>query len=227
MRKALTAAALPATALMLAAAPASASIIEYDVTDFNAGSGGSCTHGLWTNTRNSGCERYFSFQDGSVFSIDTVSGTGTFTGTAINNIGEVATLDFSLGGFADELPAGNTYKAGGLGYDPARIDFFTSATGSITIDGTVYDLASDPFAGNTLFQFGEGANDKNSAFGGSSWLNLLNPNGSDYIDRTHWDINFNLNRRVDVPAPGMLVLFGLGALAVFGRRRRKAAALAA
>lgn len=225
MFKGFATAAVTATALTMVAAPASASIIEYDVTDYNAGS--SCSHGLWTNTRNSGCSKRFSFQDGTVFSIDTDNGTGTFTGTAINNIGEVATLDFSLGGLADELPSGNTYKAGGLSYDPARIDFFTSATGSITIGGTVYDLASDPFAGETLFQFGKGANDKTGAFGGSAWLNLLNPNGSDFVGGKHWDINFNLDRRVDVPAPGMLILFGLGALAVFGRRRRKAAALAA
>ena len=224
MRKGIVTTAITASALGFAAVPASASVIEYDVTDFNAGSGGSCTHGLWTNTRNSGCDRYFSFQDGSVFTVDTDTGTGTFTGTAINNIGEVATLDFSLGGFSDTLPAGNAYKKdGGLSYDPARIDFFTSATGAITIGGTTYNLAADPFAGNTLFQFGEGANAKTSAFGGSAWLNLLNPNGADYIDATHWDINFNLARRVDVPAPGMLVLFGLGALAVFGRRRRKLA----
>ena len=108
MRKALTAAALPATALMLAAAPASASIIEYDVTDFNAGSGGSCTHGLWTNTRNSGCERYFSFQDGSVFSIDTDNGTGTFTeqttqliGTVEGNMVDLEVADFNGDGLID------------------------------------------------------------------------------------------------------------------------------
>lgn len=223
MRNAFLAAGLAATSMAFGAVPAAASIIEYDVTDYNAGS--SCSHGLWTNSRNSGCSRNFSFQDGTTFSVDTDNGTGTFTGTAINNLGEVATLDLSLTGFSDTLPGGNTYKAGGLPYDPARIDFFTDATGTITIGGTAYSLqAGDPFAGNTLFQFGTGANDKTSAFGGSSWLNFLNPNGYDYIGKKHWDINFNLSRRTEVPAPGMLLLFGLGLLALFSRRRKTVAA---
>lgn len=204
--------------LMAIAAPAQASIIEYDVTDYNSGS--SCSHGLWTNTRNSGCSRYFSFQDGSTFSIDTDTGTGTFTGTAINDLGETATLDLSLSGFSDTLPGGGTYKAGGLSYDPDRIDFFTNATGSIDIDGATYSLqAGDPFAGSTSFQFGTGANDKTSAFGGSAWLNILDPSGA---LMPHWDINFNLALRpgTPVPAPGMLVLLALAVGLVMGRNRK-------
>ena len=200
-----------------AAAPAAASIIEYDVTDYNAGT--SCSHGLWTNARSSGCSKNFSFQDGTSFTVDTANGTGTFTGTAINNLGEVATIDFALSGLVDDLPGGNQYKAGGLPFDAATIDFFTDATGTIDIDGTLYSLqAGDPFAGNTLFQFGTGANDKTADFGGSSWLNVLNPNGHDYVGSGHWDINFNLSQRTDVPAPGMVLLLGLGAALVLRRR---------
>lgn len=202
--------------MMFVAAPAQASTVEYDATDYNSGS--SCSHGLWTNTRNSGCSRKFSFQDGSTFSVDSASGTGSFAATAINDLGEVATIDLSLTGFVDELPAGNSYKAGGLSYDPSRIDFFTGATGTIDIDGQIYSLKNgDPFAGNTLFQFGTGANDKTADFGGSAWLNIIDPSGT--LLR-HWDINFNLSERpVDVPAPGMLVLFAMALGLVFGRRR--------
>lgn len=222
MRKVL---ALAAASLAFTAVPASAGIIEYDVTDYNVGS--SCSHGMWTNSRNTGCSKYFSFQDGTVFSVDTDALTGTFTGTAINNLGEVATLDIALTGLVDALPAGNTYKAGGGAYDPNKIDFFTDATGTITIGGTVYSLQpGDPFAGSTLFQFGEGANDKTSAFGGSSWLNLLNPNGTDFTGSRHWDLNFNLFRRTDVPEPSMLLLFALALLGLFGGTRRRFAKVA-
>ena len=202
--------------MMAAAAPVQASTVEYDVTDYNSGS--SCSHGMWTNTRNSGCSRYFSFQDGSTLSVDSESGTGTFSATAINDLGEVATLNLSLTGLVDTLPGGNTYKAGGLPYDPALIDFFTDATGTIDIDGQTYSLlGGDPFAGSTLFQMGTGANDKTGAFGGSAWLNILDPSGA--LLR-HWDLNFNLSARpTDVPAPGMLILFMMALGLIMGRGR--------
>ena len=153
--------------LGMIAAPAQADIIDYNVTN---ATGGSCPHGLWTNTLNSGCERLYSFQDGTRFSVDTDAGTGTFTGTAINSAGTVATLNLSLSGLLDTLNGtGFDYKAGGGAYDPSTQDYFSNASGTITIGGVTYTLnPNDPLAGETTFQFGPGTNDKSGDFGG--WL---------------------------------------------------------
>lgn len=211
-----------AAAFAIAATPAAADVISYDVTDATSNS---CPHGLWTNNTRSGCSRYFSFQDGTTFTIDTDAGTGTFTGIAINDLGETAVLDLSLSGFLDALDSSFDYKAGGDPYDPTAQDFFSSAAGTITIDGQTFSLnPSDPLAGDTTFQFGDGANDKTGAFGGSAWLNILDPLGNALA---HWDINFNLAERpTEVPAPGGLALFGLGLMGLWAgqKRRRKVAA---
>ena len=216
---------LGAAAIAMAfATPAQAEVINYDISNATSGS---CQHGLWTNTVGSGCERRYAFQDGSTFSVDTDTGTGTFSGTAINSVGEVATLDITLSGLLDTLDGtGFTYKAGGGPYDPSTQDYFSSALGTITLGSTVYTLnAADPFAGNTVFQFGPGANDKTSDFGGSAWLNLLDPY---HNPLAHWDINFDLTHvPTQVPAPAGLALFGLGLAGAWGARRSRRRKLAA
>lgn len=211
--------------LGMIAAPAQADIIDYNVS--NATNTPGCSHGLWTNTLNSGCDRHHSFQDGARFSVDTDTGTGTFTGTAINAAGQVGTLNLTLSGLLDTLDGTHfDYKAGGGAYDPSTQDYFTNASGTITIGGVTYTLnPSDPFAGQTVFQFGPGANDKTGDFGGSAWLNILDPHGNALA---HWDINFDLTHipGTPVPAPAGLLLFGLGLGGVYAarRQRRKVAA---
>lgn len=220
MKKALMLAAVSAPALAIAA-PASASIIEYDVTD---ATDTSCPHGLWTNNAlHSDCSRKFSFQDGTTFTQDTDAETATFSGTAINDEGQVATLDLFFSGFQDELTGSQSYKGGGGPYDPSTMDFYSNASGTITIDGAVYSLnPSDPLAGTTTLQIGPGANDKTGDFGGSAWLNILDPSG---YALSHWDINFDLTPRpgTPVPAPGGLAIFALALMGLWAGRRRKMA----
>ncbi|MEP2100940.1 MAG: PEP-CTERM sorting domain-containing protein [Parasphingorhabdus sp.] len=215
------------TAIGLAAAyatPASAGVIDYAATNYT---GGSCKHGLYTGNIGSGCNRRYSFQDGTTFSYDTDAQTATLTGTAINGSGQVATLDLNFSDFLETIDGTNfDYKNGGGNFNPVTdtpdIDFFTNGSGTISIDGAVYTVnPNDPFAGNTTLQFGNGANDKNKNFGGSAWLNILNPHGNAV---RHWDINFNLDKiPSEVPEPGALGLLGLavGGLWVGTRRRRK------
>lgn len=220
MKMALTAAAFSTASFGAMTTSAAASTLDYTVSDATTGN---CSHGLWTNNSNSGCERYYSFQDGTTFSQDTDTGTATFTGTAINSAGSVATLDLLFSGFQDALNANQDYKAGGGAYNPAAMDFYSGASGTITIDGRTFTLKpSDPLAGDTTLQIGAGANDKTGDFGGSAWLNILNPHGHQI---PHWDINFDLTRKpgTPVPAPGGLALFGLALMGLWAGRRRKAA----
>lgn len=226
MKKYLLLAATAAPVLALAT-PANAAIIQYNVTN---ATGGSCPHGLWTNDLyNRQCKRKFAFQDGTMFTQDTNAGTATFMGTAINSLGHVATLNLSFSGFQDALLPGQDYKkgVGGLPYDPATMDFYSMASGSIDIfNGSTtqtYSLnPADPLTGDTTLQIGPGANYFSSDFGGSAWLNILDPSGKSI---PHWDINFDLALKpgTPVPAPGGLALFGLALMGLWAARRRRTA----
>ncbi|WOE74419.1 PEP-CTERM sorting domain-containing protein [Alterisphingorhabdus coralli] len=219
--------AMAVAALLAVPQMASANVIEFDAKDAN--NKGSCSHGLWTGNYNSGCSRHYSMQDGSLFTVDEHNQTATFTGSAINNKGAVAQIDLSFGGFLETIDGTNfIYKAGGGPYNPGTdtpdIDFFTTGSGTITIDGRVFTLnPNDPFAGNTAVQIGPGANDKNKNFGASAWLNILDPYGHPLSK--HWDFNLNLHERPGTPVPAPaglgLMALGLAGLGVALRRRRR------
>ena len=217
-RKTLALAATALAATTLSATAASAEVLIFNASNYTAGNN---KHGLWTNNTNVGSDRFYAFQSGTIFTVDTVAGTGTLTGTAINGSNNVAEINLSFGGFLETtLGSAFTYKQeGGLAYDPVTdtpdVDFFTTATGSITIDSYEYMLRSNPFAGGHAFQYGQGANAKNGAFGGSSWLLVEGANGE---RPRHWDLNFNLTA-VPEPATWAFMIFGFGA--VGGALRRK------
>ncbi len=214
---------LKMSALALAASGMMTTTASAEVLIFNASNytSGNNKHGLWTNNTNVGSDRFYAFQNDAIFTVDTIAGTATLTGTAINGSNNVADINLSFGGFLETtLGSAFTYKKeGGLAYDPLTdtqdVDFFTTATGSIAIDGYSYMLQADPFAGNHAFQYGVGANAKNGAFGASSWL-LVEGEGGERP--RHWDINVNL-AAVPEPATWAFMIFGFGA--VGGALRRK------
>ncbi|MEM6856527.1 MAG: PEPxxWA-CTERM sorting domain-containing protein [Pseudomonadota bacterium] len=188
--------------LMLAASPASAATEIFDATNFNSGSG---KHGLWTN--GAFTPESFTFQD-VIFKVDRDNKTGSLKGTATNG-SLIAVIDITLDGFLDKLVnSGFVYKKEqGVQYSPAlddpNLDFFSNGVGTITIDGTVFNLSSDPFRGQTIFQFGKGANAKNpNELGGSAWLNIAG-------ERKHWDLNFALSP-IPEPATWLMMILGFG-----------------
>ncbi len=214
--------ALSAAAVAVVAMPASASaaVLVYHATNYTSGPG---KHGLWTNSLNSGPDRFYEFQNDMIFTVDTDTGTGSLTGTAINPSDAVAEINIMLGGFL-ETTNGSAFQykqEGGGAYDPLTdtpdVDFFTTASGSITIDGTQFDLRSNPFANNYAFQWGQGANAKNNDFGGSSWLLVEDSNNRSLA---HWDVNFNLTA-VPEPATWAMMIMGFGAVGGAMRRKKK------
>ena len=192
----------------------------YNVSSTSVTNCGSAPHGLWTNNYYSGaCGNYFDIQDGSTFTFNNddanpANWTGSLNMTAQNPFGLVATMSFTLGGFAE---TGAYKKEGGVAYDPVTdtpdIDFFTVLSGIIFIDGETFEVA--PMAYN--FQFGTGANAKSpTEFGGSSWLKSV---GEQDQFNGHWDINLTFT---EVPGPAAAGLIGLGLIGIgLARRRRK------
>lgn len=214
--------------MALSAGTASADIL-YELSSTSVVNCSGAPHGLWTNTVRPGggsCAQFFDIQAGSTLLVRD-DGTGQLTATAMNPGGITAIIDIALSGFEEMLPSGSTYKReGGPAYDPLSdtpdIDFYTGGSGTIVIGGDVYTLnAADPFTGTTLFQFGGddmlGANAKDNDWGASAWLNVLDVQGAAL---PHWDLNLDFESARRVPAPGALMLFGLGALGLGAVRRR-------
>lgn len=195
--------------------------ITYQVSD--ATSGSSYPHGLWTSQdiQTGSGSPYFSI-DGLLniddSDINPNNWSATLVAKATNPQGLEADINLAFNNWVTDY---NYKQEGGLPYNSANVDFFTSVLGTITIDNKTYDI--DAFAGGFGFQYGLGANAKNpNAFGASAWVqSCQNGTNGACMKSHHWDLNLNLT---PVPIPGAVFLFGSGlfGLGIFRRKSRAA-----
>ncbi len=224
---------LIAAFLFASMSSAHAALIKYQVSDANNNSGNSIGHGLYTFGKNGTGAAAYSISVGE-FIIDdqgtasSADDTGSLTFNASNGsktaVGSLTFTDFAETN-AYKQEQGRAYTtaddlAALAGPGNLDVDFFESIAGTIDIDGTVFQIqqcvdcpdTSDPFG----LQFGDGANAKsNSDFGGSAWIGV----GPTFDKASHWDLNLTFTE-MPVPAPSVLMLFGLGLVAL-GRRSRR------
>ncbi|WP_299323080.1 PEP-CTERM sorting domain-containing protein [Parasphingopyxis sp.] len=217
--KALMAAALASAAFFVQ--PAQAEIITYDIYNSAGPDGTGLVAGGGVLPR-----PYWSFQPGSTFSVDYGTGRGSLSATLINSLGVLTPLELELSGLLDTLDGTNFYYVQGSGgpYNPATQDYFTNASGTFDYQpfGEPIRLnPDDPITGNSVFQFGEGANYTDpEKFGFAAWLQFIHPETGNPVN---WDIYGDLHHRpTDVPEPAPMALFGLSIAGLaFARSRRR------
>ncbi len=192
-------------------------------------------HGLWTdglllgdtNAYSDEQLKRYSFNSGSKL-VEYDDGSAHLTATATNPSSYQATIDMWFDNWADTYSPNKT--AGGT--DISDWDYYTTVrTGSnIQIDGTTYYLGMVNNGIGPKLQIGTGANDKTSAFGASTWLDIYSD-----VNRTvklfdytsdgntkykHWDLNMDLQQTA-VPLPAAAWLFFSGLAGVFSLKRKK------
>jgi hypothetical protein len=145
----------------------------------------------------------YTFGNGDLLTIDTETQVGTWTGDQID-------AKFTSADFA-------TFEGGASPTSMAAID---SIGGTRVINGNVEEVSTSPRHPEKLILDGSRFN---------LWANWGNPivrGGGDYVRTTNGFTQ--IDPGTDVPAPGMLALFGmaLAALGLRSRRRKQAASAA-
>jgi len=176
-------------------------------------------HGLWTNglssTTTENAKRH-SFNSGSLLT-EYDNGTAQLVATATNRHGQTADINMWFGGYATTYPK---VKTGG-GSDTSDWRFYSTVTegSTITIDSTTYYLGMVMLGTGPVLQIGTGANDKNLAFGASTWLDIFSDQArtEKLFGNAHWDLNMNLTA---VPVPAAIWLFGSAMIGLVGMRRK-------
>lgn len=179
---------------------------------------GSQDHTFYFNPAIGGPNKHWQFDGVGIFTVNGsgAGATATLTGEIVQNgsPGNRFGVDLSFQGAAG--PNGSGLKCGGGCGDSANWQFFQSITGSLTglagsVLGTVLDLSHRN--GTPYPQLGNGANDKNSGYGFSTWFSVDGRSGQ------YGDINLNLSP-VPLPAGVILLLTGLAGLGA-ARRFKK------
>ncbi|MEO1110872.1 MAG: VPLPA-CTERM sorting domain-containing protein [Pseudomonadota bacterium] len=198
---------------------------KYDVMSYNSGN-----HSLYMNGSQ------YHFLNGAKF-VRYDNGTGKLTGTATLggnalSAGYQVSLDF--GNFRDwtqQMAITNAPHAKGTQYGDQTTWTYMDLLMSSTLSGIngiteTYNLIMKPLAyGKYTFQYGQGANDKNTDFGMSGWFFTKGANGGPGApcgSSSTCDFNLKLTS-VPLPAGIALLPVGLAVLAGMRMRRRMAA----
>ena len=133
-------------------------------------------------------------------------GTATLTGTlhSKSNPANGFTVTVSFSGYSTTAPAGSpkeelaasAYVQNGGPVDPSTWTYYTSFTGTLTGTGSYAGAVIELTQTGPAFQVGNGANGKNTAFGGSGWFNwnvITQPTSGGSLQATGMgDINVDL-----------------------------------
>ena len=178
-------------------------------------------HGLWTNgLGGSENEKRHSFNSGSMLT-EYDDGTAHLMATATNRFGRDATINIWFDDRQDTYAINKT--AGGPVLDEWYYYANIKSGSTITINAVTYYLGMVMLGQGPVLQIGTGANDKNLAFGGSTWVDVFSDqartqqlfaNNNGY---KHWDLNMNLTA---VPVPAAVWLFGSALMGFVGMRRK-------
>jgi len=161
-------------------------------------------HGLWTNGLGADeNEKRHSFNAGSMLT-EYADGTAYLTATATNHLGRTATIDMTFSGYQTDADYVGPKKFGG---------------GTIDTSDWTYYLGMVMLGQGPVLQIGTGANDKNLAFGASTWLDVFSDQArqNKLFRNKLWDLNMN---HTAVPVPAAVWLLGSALLGFVGMRKK-------
>ncbi len=174
-------------------------------------------HGLWTNgLGGSENEKRHSFNSGSMLT-EYDNGTAHLVATATNRFGR----DAEISVWFDDRQ--ETYTKNKTGGGPVLDSWYYYANiqenSTIMIDSVTYYLGMVMLGQGPVLQIGTGANDKNLAFGGSTWVDVFSDQArqNKLFGNKHWDLNMNLTA---VPVPAAVWLLGSALMGFVGMRRK-------
>ena len=130
-----------------------------------------------------GISTEFSFDPAGIFLQDEANGTATLTGTVWNDLAptEGFEVDITMSGWTDGTPAGSphigllssAYTTGGGPIDTDDFVYYTAWSGTLSGVGDFAGASIDLTQRGPSWQTGYGANNKNTNFGSSAWLDYV------------------------------------------------------
>nr|WP_319383219.1 VPLPA-CTERM sorting domain-containing protein [uncultured Roseibium sp.] len=169
----------------------------------------------------------YHFQPGAMFTRYS-DNTGSLTGKATNNVGDGYDVKLSFANFRNwtqQTAAGLDAKGKNKGDETTWTFMDLVDVSTLTGVGTftsMYELLMKPQNGPYTFQYGVGANDKQSGvLGLSGWFFTKGPNGGPGAPCGNGSVcDFNLKMSV-VPLPAGIALLPVGLVVLAGMRMRR------